>query len=44
MNCKVVQKYWYRTELKGLNEKRILDIIKLLELWEAKDEKEIKRA
>ena len=34
MNCKVVQKYWYRTELKGLNEKRILDIIKLLELWE----------
>lgn len=44
MNCKIVQKYWYRTELKGLNEKRILDIIKLLELWEAKDEKEIKRA
>lgn len=43
MNCKVVQKYWYRAELKGLNEKRILDIIKLLELWEAKDEKEIKR-
>ena len=31
MNCKVVQKYWYRAELKGLNEKRILDIIKLLE-------------
>ena len=29
MNCKIV-----RTELKGLNEKRILDIIKLLELWE----------
>lgn len=44
MNCKIVQKYWYRAELKGLNEKRILDIIKLLELWEAKDEKEIKRA
>lgn len=34
MNCKIVQKYWYRAELKGLNEKRILDIIKLLELWD----------
>ena len=38
MNCKVVQKYWYRAELKGLNEKRILDIIKLLELWEGEND------
>ena len=30
MNCKIVKKYWYRTELKGLNEKRILDIVKWL--------------
>lgn len=34
MNCKIFKKYWDRPELKGLNEKRILGIIKLLELWE----------
>lgn len=34
MNCKIFRKYWQRKELQGLNEKRILDIIKLLELWE----------
>lgn len=34
MNCKVVQKYWYRTELKGLEQTRLFKIIELLEIWE----------
>ena len=38
LSNKILEKYWGRTELKGLNEKRILDIIKLLELWEGEND------
>lgn len=33
----ILDKYWDRSELKGLSLKRALEIIKLMEMWEGKD-------
>ena len=33
LHCTILKKYWDREELKGLNFKRALKIIELLEIW-----------
>lgn len=34
----ILEKYWDRNELKGLNFKRVLKIIEILELWEGEND------
>lgn len=38
LNNKILDKYWGRTELKGLSLKRALAIIQILELWEGEND------
>ena len=37
LHCTILKKYWDREELKGLNFKRALKIIEILELWEGEN-------
>lgn len=38
LHCTILKKYWDREELKGLNFKRALKIIELLEIWEGSND------
>lgn len=38
LHCTILKKYWDREELKGLNFKRALKIIELLEIWEGEND------
>ena len=38
LHCTILKKYWDREELKGLNFKRALKIIEVLEIWEGSND------
>lgn len=38
LHCTILKKYWGREELKGLNFKRALKIIELLEIWDGSND------
>ena len=38
LHCTILKKYWDREELKGLNFKRALKIIEILEIWEVSND------
>ena len=38
LNNKILDKYWGRTEIKGLSLKRALKIIEVLEIWEGSND------
>lgn len=38
LHCTILKKYWDREELKGLNFKRALKIIEILEIWEGEND------
>lgn len=44
LHCTILKKYWDREELKGLNFKRALKIIEILEIWEGEGNVWIQRS